>query len=206
MRKIRNRKINSKKIIGLTSLILTGSLLTACTVYPTRKGHEYRRVEFNSNGNYYEASQFEPFYQDKNSNSFIYYDKWNVTSDGKYSRIVKEYDADNITSEDIRTLKDNKDLKIEDILGEPREVYEQIKDNISQEELEAGSYFNATIYSENEKNSVTIKNQDGVSSLFLIGCGIATFGGMGALIAWSKNQDKEENNKNKKLLLKKGEK
>lgn len=206
MRKIRNRKINSKKIIGLTSLILTGSLLTACNVYPTRKSHEYRRVDFNSNGNYYETSQFEPFYQDKNSNSFIYYDKWNVTSDGKYSRIVKEYDVDSITSEDIRILRDNKDLIIEDILGEPREVYEQIKDNISQEELEAGSYFTATIYSENEENSVTIKNQDGVSSLYLIGCGIATVGGMGALIAWSKNQDKEENNKNKKLMLKKGEK
>ena len=119
MRKIRNFKnknLNSKKIIGLASLVLAGSLLTSCTINLSRKEHEYRRVNFTSNGNYYESSQFEPFYlSNKPTNSLIYYNEWKETADGNYSRIVKEYDVTDKSYDDIISLKDNKNINIDEV-------------------------------------------------------------------------------------------
>lgn len=206
MRKIRNFKnknLNSKKIIGLASLVLAGSLLTSCTISLSRKEHEYRKVNFTSNGNYYESSQFEPFYQsNKPTNSLIYYNEWKETADGNYSRIVKEYDVTDKSYDDIISLKDNKNINIDEVFGEPVEIYEQIIDNVSKEELEAGAYYEVTIYSENEARVATIKNDKTPSPLILLGSGLATFLGMGGLIAWNKYDEKKE----KKLTLEKREK
>lgn len=208
MRKIRNlknKKINSKKIIGLTSLILAGSLLTACNTDFARKEHEYRRIEFTSNGEYTEESQFEPYDSNNKKNlpsSFIYYGKWVETEDGNYSRIVEEYDASNITYEVIRQLRDNKDVVLDDVLGEPTEIYEQIIDNVSKEELESGAYFKAIIYFENEDKYVTVKNKKAVNPAWLIVTGLGSFTGIGALIAWNNHDEKEK----KKLTLEKREK
>lgn len=206
MRKIRNFKnknINSKKIIGLASLVLAGSLLTSCTISLSRKEHEYRRVNFTSNGNYYESSQFEPFYlSNKPTNSLIYYNEWEETADGNYSRIVKEYDVTDKSYDDIISLKDNKYINIDEVFGEPVEIYEQIIDNVSKEELEAGAYYEVTIYSENEARTATIKNDKAPSPLVLLGSGLATILGVGGLIAWNKYDEKKE----KKLTLEKREK
>lgn len=206
MRKIRNFKnknLNSKKIIGLGSLVLAGSLLTSCTISLSRKEHEYRRVNFTSNGNYYESSQFEPFYlSNKPTNSLIYYNEWKETADGNYSRIVKEYDVTDKSYDDIISLKDNKNINIDEVFGEPVEIYEQIIDNVSKEELEAGAYYEVTIYSENEARTATIKNDKAPSPLVLLGSGLATILGVGGLIAWNKYDEKKE----KKLTLEKREK
>ena len=206
MRKIRNFKnknINSKKIIGLASLVLAGSLLTSCTISLSRKEHEYRKVNFTSNGNYYESSQFEPFYlSNKPTNSLIYYNEWKETADGNYSRIVKEYDVTDKSYDDIISLKDNKYINIEEVFGEPVEIYEQIIDNVSKEELEAGAYYEVTIYSENEARVATIKNDKTPSPLVLLGSGLVTILGVGGLIAWNKYDEKKE----KKLTLEKREK
>lgn len=206
MRKIRNFKnknINSKKIIGLASLVLAGSLLTSCTISLSRKEHEYRRVNFTSNGNYYESSQFEPFYlSNKPTNSLIYYNEWEETADGNYSRIVKEYDVTDKSYDDIISLKDNKYINIDEVFGEPVEIYEQIIDNVSKEELEAGAYYEVTIYSENEARVATIKNDKTPSPLVLLGSGLVTILGVGGLIAWNKYDEKKE----KKLTLEKREK
>ena len=206
MRKIRNFKnknINSKKIIGLASLVLAGSLLTSCTISLSRKEHEYRRVNFTSNGNYYESSQFEPFYlSNKPTNSLIYYNEWEETADGNYSRIVKEYDVTDKSYDDIISLKDNKYINLDEVFGEPVEIYEQIIDNVSKEELEAGAYYEVTIYSENEARVATIKNDKTPSPLVLLGSGLVTILGVGGLIAWNKYDEKKE----KKLTLEKREK
>ena len=206
MRKIRNFKnknINSKKIIGLASLVLAGSLLTSCTISLSRKEHEYRKVNFTSNGNYYESSQFEPFYlSNKPTNSLIYYNEWEETADGNYSRIVKEYDVTDKSYDDIISLKDNKYINIDEVFGEPVEIYEQIIDNVSKEELEAGAYYEVTIYSENEARVATIKNDKTPSPLVLLGSGLVTILGVGGLIAWNKYDEKKE----KKLTLEKREK
>ena len=198
-----NKKINSKKMIGLASLVLAGSLLTSCTISLSRKEHEYRRVNFTSNGNYYESSQFEPFYlSNKPTNSLIYYNEWEETADGNYSRIVKEYDVTDKSYDDIISLRDNKNINIDEVFGEPVKIYEQIIDNVSKEELEAGAYYEVTIYSENEARVATIKNGKTPSPLILLGSGLVTFLGLGGLIAWNKYDEKKQ----KKLTLEKREK
>ncbi len=202
MRKLRNRKLNNKKLIGLTAIILAGGLLTSCTSILSRKEYEYTRVECTSDGEYYEAKQFKPFDPNTNKNlpnSFIYYGKWNLDNNGKYSRDVREYNANKITLDEITTLINDEEIEIEKELGKPTKEYTQVSEFVTEEELGRDSYFSATVYGKNDDKYVIIKNENSTSIILLAGGIFGLTAGIGSLITWNQYEEKSK----KKLTLKK---
>ncbi len=197
-RKLKNKKLNNKKIFGLTSLILAGGMVTSCTT--ANREFEYIRTEYSSDGYYLESRQFGQF--DAPVNTFNYYDEWVLGEDGKYSRNVKEYNANGLTQEDIRILVEDKDAQFDDMLGVPIKEYRQISDTIEEEDINRGAHFEATIYDMNVNKYVDI---DDGKHITLVGTIIEVSvlsGGIGALIAWNKHEEKNS----KKLTLEKREK
>ena len=204
-KKYKNKNINSKKVIGLTSALLAGSLLTSCHLSSAKKEYEYRRLIRTSDGDYSQSDQYEPFDSDDNkylSNKFISYSAWEQKDD-KYYRSVDEYDVLNKTYEDIKILFDNKDISIDDVLGEPIKSYKQVSDNLSEEEINRGAYFETTLYSKNETKYVTIVESSD-APVIALGFGIGAFNlglvGLSAYKTFIDNQNKKEDAK--KLTLK----
>ena len=206
MRKLKQKKLNSRKMLGLATVILAGGILTSCSSLIYTKEYEYTRIERSSDGVYSEVSQYSPFNSDNNknlSNSFISYSEWIETKDNNYSRIVKEYDVNRKDYNDIKELFES-NKEIEEVLGKPSKTYEQMSKTLSKDEIDRGAYFEATIYSENKKKYVLIK--DSKSNIGVLVFGLAGFTlATGTLIAWKKYDENssEKKDKNKKLTLKK---
>ena len=199
IRKIKNKKFNNKRVIGLATLLFVTGLVTSCDSTITTTEFEYSRIECNSEGYYSETKQYKSFNPDSRKDlpsSFIYYDKWEQ-KDGKYSRFVKEYSVRDKTYDDIKVLFDS-NTEIEEVLGKPIDSYEQISKSISEEELSRDPYFEATFYSKDKKNYITIK-KEASKKLTIMGICLATFTvGVSSLITWKYL----DNKKNKKLTLK----
>lgn len=204
MRKLRNRKINSKKIMGLASLILIGGMVTSCDSVFLKKEYEYTRIEFNSYGDYKETKQFKPFDENSNksvSNSFTYYGEWELRDDGRYQRDVREYD---IRSQDKNSLYEviDDENAFNEFLKKPEKSYVEITNEVSEEEKDRGAYYDITIYNLNRDRYAYI--DDGEKNVILLaGCGILIPVAIGSLIAWNKYNESIEEKKDKKLTLKK---
>lgn len=200
MRRLNRRKLTSAKVVGLASLLIAGGLLASCKAITTRTEYQYTRLEVTNDGEYREFKQYKPFDTVNNKNlpnSFIYYGKWDETTDQKYSREVREYNVNNKTYEDIKELTTNRDLRIEDVLGDPTKTYMQVTDYVEDADLERDAHFEATLYSKDESKRVTIVTDDPASTNSLIFGAAAITLGTGALVAW--------NQYDKKLTLKKRE-
>lgn len=200
IRKIKNKKINSKKILGLTSLILASSMSVACSDTMGKKEYEYNRIEFSSDGDYRETRQYKSFDSEENKdskNTFIEYSAWELREDGRYERKIKEYDVGKVTYEEIMPLL-NENFDSSKVFGEPSKAYIQITDTLSYEELQRGSYFEGTIYGINKDKYVIVKDPTKNAGILIIS-GIVVTLGVGSLVTWKKYNDKA----NKKLTLKK---
>lgn len=200
MRRLNRRKLTSAKVVGLASVLIASGLLASCKAITTRTEYQYTRLEVTNDGEYREAKQFKPFDTANNKNlpnSFIYYGKWEETTDQKYSREVREYNVNNKTYDDIKELTTNSNLPIEEVLGEPSKTYMQVTDYVEDEELVRDAHFEATLYSKDENRKVTIVTDDPTSTNSLIFGASALTLGVGTLIAWNQYE--------KKLTLKKRE-
>lgn len=203
IRKIKNRKMNSKRILGLASLILAGGLITSCNNIGLQKHHQYTRLEFTSDGEYKETRQFKPFDTSNNNsvyNSFIYYGEWKVNENSKYEREVKEYSIKNKTYDELKDVIYS-DEKVEELLGKPRETYTQMIDYVSDEEINRGPYYEVTIYTEDDNKYVYIKDSNKHIWL-LLGSIVLVHIAIGAGIVWNRHNAKEMEEEKKKLTLK----
>lgn len=206
MRKItKSKKLKSKAIIGLSALVLAGTLVSVYEFNLSRKEYEHIRIDCSSDGFYSESRQFksyDPSASKSLPNTFVYYGKWEQNEDGTYMRAVKEYGAAKIKYEDISNMNGNLEESINETLGEPTKEYEQVTEYVTPEELNREAHYEATLYDINYDRYVTIKEQDKGQFKALVICTLMSIGGMAALIAWRKKQDKEDN---KKLVLEKRE-
>ena len=203
MRKIKKpNRLNSniKKGLMVAIPLTTVCLASSCSL-DQKVEYEYSRISFSSDGKYSESKQFKPYDSEGKTevlNSFMSYSAWVLNEDGKYQRDVKEYNVKRKTYEDVKGLENNNE-QIKEVLGEPTKSYIQIKDTISEEDIERGAYYEATLYSMDNSNYVTVKTGDPSHILILTGCLVAfTVGGAGLIAI----QKKEEKDKPKKLELK----
>ena len=203
-RRIKNKRFNNKKIIGLASLILVGGLVTGCDTILLKKEYEYNRIEFTSDGEFKETRQFKSFDNSDAkglNNSFTYYGEWEQRKDNKYQRNVKEYDIKDKSYEELnQSIHSNND--IEDFLGKPVKTYTQISNSLSPEDLSKGSYYEVTIYDENKDKYVYVK-EESKNTWMLLGAGVLIPVAVGALIGWNKYNESFDDEKKKKLTLKK---
>lgn len=202
IRRIKYKRFNNKKVLGLATLILIGGIVTGCNLNPIKKENQFSRIEFTSDGEYSETRQFRPFDSNNNkdlNNSFIYYDKWEEREDGKYQRNVKEYNINRKEYEDLKQIPID---EIDEALGKPTKDYTQIAETIPEEDINRDSYYDVTLYKEDEQKYVMVQDND-KSSWSLIASGTCLPLAIGALIGWNKYNEYSENKKNKKLTLKK---
>ena len=203
IRKLKNKKLNSKKIMGLASLILIGGIVSSCDSVMLNREYEYDRIEFNSYGEFKETRQFKSFDSNSNkdlSNNFTYYGAWELRDDGRYQREVKEYDISNMSYEEVYNII-NSDKELYDFLKKPEKTFSEITDIISKDEDLRGSYYDVTIYSINRDRYADIDDTER-NIWVLIGCGAIIPLGVGALIGWNRYNEML-NEENKKLTLKK---
>jgi len=204
IRKLKKKKLNSQKIMGLASLILIGGMVTSCDNIFLKKEYEYTRIEFNSYGEYKETLQFKPFDSNSNrdlSNSFTYYGAWELRDDGRYQRDVREYNINNMNYNDI-TLMIKDDTKLDSFLEDPEKTFVEITNDVSDEERSRGSYYDVTIYSVDRDRYAYIDDGD-KNILLLSGSILVIPAAIGSLIYWNKYNEKSEYKKENKLTLKK---
>ena len=102
---------------------------------------------------------YEEQYAEYNANGEIsYYGKWMPKEDGLYSREVKTYNIGAVTEKTIMGVIDAPDnARLDDIFGEPKSTVIQTRNNLSEEEINADAYLEATMYSQDDNEYIVVK-------------------------------------------------
>ncbi len=107
-------------------------------------------------------------------NSAHYSTKWEKKDDGRYYRMIKEYNIGNYTTEELKELIKNPDLDFEETFGKSSSIKYEVKNEnqITKEDLEEGTGFKI-VYRYTDEEDVVLKAQDvwpniGYSLLYLL--------------------------------------
>ena len=107
-------------------------------------------------------------------NSAHYSTKWEKKDDGRYYRMIKEYNIGNYTTEELKELIKNPDLDFEETFGKSSSIKYEVKNEnqITKEDLEEGTGFKI-VYRYTDEEDVVLKAQDvwpniGFSLLYLL--------------------------------------
>lgn len=163
-------------LVFIVPAVITGQVgksLNAVPFSPYQKEYEVTTTEFNSNGDYSTSSNYGITHDIKNNtekakSTLTLYSKWQKNNDGLYARKVDTYLIGKKTYEELKDLSAKENLKIQDILGKPIESTEEFKTDIKEEELEQDAYFEATIYSVDKDNYITVKKSIGQYSAHVL--------------------------------------
>ncbi len=198
--RLSNLKINSIKNLKLTARILqlvTPYALTAgilagvfsiagITPFRRDKKEVYSNVmmEFDNLGNI----RYEQQYNDFNKiNVFKFYSKWESQEGDFYTRIVKTYNVEEKTYEELVELINKENLSLEDILGEPISIIKETKNNLTEEEINKKAFMQATIYRK-DINDYIIKeetiNENILLTIFYLLANVP----LGAVLAFIRSQ------------------
>ena len=110
----------------------------------------------------------------KTINSAHYSTKWEKKDDGKYYRMIKEYNIGEYTIDELREFVKQPDLDLEETFGKNISIKYEVKneDQITKEELEEGTGFKI-VYRYTDEEDVVLRAQDigeniGFSALYLL--------------------------------------
>lgn len=94
-------------------------------------------------------------------NSAHYSTKWEKKEDGKYYRVIKEYNIKDYTTEELKEFVKNPDFDFESIFGEKTSIKYEVKteDQITEEDLNDRTSFKI-VYRYNDEEDVVLKAQD----------------------------------------------
>ena len=108
------------------------------------------------------------------TNSAHFSTKWEKKEDGKYYRMIKEYNIGSYTTEQLKELIKNPDLDFEETFGKSTSIKYEVKDEkqITKEDLEEGTGFKI-VYRYTDEEDVVLKAQDvwpniGFSLLYIV--------------------------------------
>lgn len=168
---IKNLKIYARALQLVAPYIVTAGIVAGgfaffgdIPFYPNDEMKAYSNImtEFDNAGNIRKEQQYASFKDeddytlDSDDGLLYYYSKWEKMDDGLYSRVVQTYSIEK-TYEDIIKLFGKKDLNLEDILGEPDSSVTEIKNNLTEEELQEEAFIQAIVYSEDEGDYIMRK-------------------------------------------------
>ncbi len=110
----------------------------------------------------------------KTTNSAHYSTRWERKADGKYYRMIKEYNIGEYTTDELKELINNPDLDIEKTFGKNTSIKYEVKNEnqITKEELEEGTGFKI-VYRYTDEEDVVLMAQDvgpniGFSFIYLL--------------------------------------
>ena len=102
-------------------------------------------TEFDSKGNSKITEQYM-----KSSRSDIvtiqYYSKWEKGPSNEYSRTIKTYNVYRNRKIDFKELIKDENLDIDKVFGSPKSVIKELKDDLSEDELNAKAYIQGMYY------------------------------------------------------------
>lgn len=175
--KIKYSKIDNTKIYmlkGLKIMLRTGQLIAPFVVTAgmiigvfsvlgltpfyrdEKKRNLQMKKELDSFGNIRYEQQYEEYEDSKNVIS--HYSKWNFVEDNLYSRDIEIYSMNDITEEQIlKLINENNICSLQEVLGEPISKKTETKNNLSEEELQGGSFLQAMIYSKIDDDFIMVK-------------------------------------------------
>lgn len=181
---IKNLKISKKIFTATAPYILTAGLTiglaSLCHSTPFIQDgkyiNPYQKKEMDNKGNiYYEEQEYDY----KSDNELYYYSKWRKDDKDFYSRDIKIFKIDDESIDKITKLleSDNLDenLKLEDILGLPKEEKKERKNNLTKEEINEEPFIKSIIYDRNEDRLIYYKETvktNVFSTIFVLFCAI----------------------------------
>lgn len=108
--------------------------------------------------------QTDEIYSSSLKNTITYYDEWSKSDNETYSRKIYKY---KVNEESLLSLigiiQTNKEMSldlIEDLIVEKLITDIEISSNVSEEELNKGAHFTATYYSDNENETILVRESD----------------------------------------------
>lgn len=111
--------------------------------------------KIDSLGNTKYEEQYEGY--DNAVNMIFYYSKWIKESDGLFYRNVYTYNVKNMSEKKIVDIVNGKFDNIDDILGKPININKEIKEDITEEELNSNGLIEGIIYSKSKDNFILVK-------------------------------------------------
>lgn len=118
--------------------------------------------------------QTDEIYSSSLKNTITYYDEWSKSDNETYSRKIYKY---KVNEESLLSLigiiQTNKEMSldlIEDLIVEKLITDIEISSNVSEEELNKGAHFTATYYSDNENETILVRESvDDHTSIVVFG-------------------------------------
>jgi len=109
--------------------------------------YEHIQMDFDNRSNVQYKKQFGKFADEKNS--LYYRSKWNKIEDGFYERVIQTYAIPYKSYEEVLPLFEKEPTRMETILGYPNSSVTEVKNNLTEEEINEQAYIEVTLYSKN---------------------------------------------------------
>ena len=171
---VKNLKISARALQLVAPYVLTAGIVAGGFVlsgnipfYRDKKEiHSSIMTEFDNLGNIRYEQQYDDF--ENSSNVLQSYSQWQLQEDGLYSRIVKTYNVNNKTYEELIELFNKENLSLENLFGEAISTIKETKNNLSEDEINEKEFLQAVIYSEDEQDYIIRKETVGDNILFSV--------------------------------------
>ncbi len=169
---IRKLKISTRILKLGTPFLVTAGIVTGGFAYfnqlpfysDEKKEYSNVMVEYDNLGNVRTEQQYNNELP-KDVIQLRHYTKWELVGN-EYVRTITSYKMEKIGFEEIVSLLENKDVKIEDILGKPISTISEVKNNITEEEVQRGAFIQCVIYSQVKDDYILVKQSTGENILF----------------------------------------
>lgn len=150
------RKI-SPYIISPTIIYVLGSLIKATPFHlDDTKIYMREKKEFDSYNNIRYEQQYEKF--EEETPILKYYSKWEKINDNEYKKTIKIYNIDKIREEFIKKIVEENNIdELNNLLLKPTRTQIEIRNNVSEQELNKDSYLQSITFTENKKEYIFVK-------------------------------------------------
>lgn len=147
----------SPYIISPTILYLLSTLINKTPFHlDDTKQYLIEKKEFDSYNNIRYEQQYDEF--EDETPTLKSYSKWVKTNDNEYKRTIKIYNVNKIKQEFIKKIiEENNINELNDLLLKPTQVQTEIRNNISENELNKDPYLQSITFTENKKEYIFVK-------------------------------------------------
>lgn len=164
LKKIKNERLKKRFLAYIKAIypyaIIFG-LSSLALAYGIKRGNKNVLVTektIDSFGNESSISEYSnKLFLDYNTVSHL--SKWELNENNQYERTIKTYKIKKLDQETVEKILDSNDTIniLEESLGNPTNVQKEVRNNLSEEELNKSDYFEATIYGKDKDDVVVTK-------------------------------------------------
>lgn len=171
---IRKLKISTRMIkLGTPFLVTTGIITGGFAHFNQLPFYlddkkEYCNVmtEYDNLGNVRTQKQYNNELP-KNDTQLRYYTKWKLVGE-QYVRKIQNYKLKEFELNEIISLLENGNVKLEEILGKPISTIDEVKNSITEAEIKSGAFIRCVIYRQEKEDYILVKQSFSDNMLYTI--------------------------------------